>query len=241
MIDFSYIAYIQQIANQIIARGQSLTDFSDLSERRLFSEEFLKKQGIFYCSEEEYEYIGGYDNLTMSTVRFGGAVINCWIYPLKMHNVIVGWCAWNPEDGEYTNLFFQGVIKSQIIFGLTPDIYESGTAILVEGITDKYRIDYCDLKGGCGLMGNKITDYNRMLLKRVKRKIFIPDRDSTGMDAMKIWDRMVDGEKYWILLDGDVKDIDQRLKEKPELVPQFVALIKEIEDGSYMSGAKIIF
>jgi 5S rRNA maturation endonuclease (ribonuclease M5) len=241
MIDWSYISYMQEIGNQIIARGQSVTDFKILAERRLFSEDFIRQNGIFYCDEYDYDFIGGYDNLATSMIRFGGALINCWVYPLKMHNVLVGWCAWDPETGEYTNLFFQGVIKKQVIYGLKPNNYQDELAILVEGITDKLRIDYIGLDYGVGLMGNKITDYSKALFNRIRRKIIIPDRDKTGMDAKEIWERMLEGEKFWIFLDEGAKDIDQRLKERPELVPQFITLVTDIKNGKYMPGEKFIF
>src|SRR5690606_17089298 len=137
MIDWSYISYTQEICKQIIDRGHIATDLSKLAEIRNFSEDFLRSNGIFYCDEEEYEYIGGIDNFTTSIVRFGGALINCWFYPIKMHNIIVGWCAWDPIKGEYTNLLFQGVVKKHVLYGLNPDNYKHDLIIPVEGMTDK--------------------------------------------------------------------------------------------------------
>lgn len=227
MIGWDYIMYANNIAKAIIQRGQYVSELSQLAELRKFDVKFLQDNGCFYVDPLHYYNIMGADEAEASMVAFGEILVGAWIYPLRMHNIIVGWCAWFPEEREYTNLFFNGVDKKNFLYGLSAENYRQDKIIVVEGMTDQLRVNSLGLPFGTGLLGNRISPAARAIINRFKHKILIPDRDKTGMEALEIWQKQITGDKHIILLE-DAKDIDQKIKEDPNQGPRFVQFVNSL-------------
>lgn len=230
MLSWDYIQHTQNIASGIIYRGQEITPIDELAEVRKFSPEFLVSQGVFFVPPDAFEFIAGIP-LEATVVRFGRMFAGHWIYPIRMHNVIVGWAGWNPEVGEYTNVFFSHIDKRNVIQNFSYYNYAKKTSIIVEGITDSYRIMSLplpkDLQLSNTLLGNRISERQATLLNRLEHTILIYDRDDTGRESLERWIRQLKGRISIVHL-NNAKDIDQRLKENPSLEKDFVEFITEL-------------
>lgn len=227
-----------ELAKQDDEKVRELAEFRSKGEDPHFHE-YLINQGVFYStSYEELEnrlWDLGVDILELGLDNYR-VVENGWLFPA--YDSKGSWMYWiNYSNTRESNKKYLNVVQSKqkdkLVFGLDmlPDALDKNKLVWVEGVIDQCRLASYGVPT-VATIGTHVTDYMKVLSRRVQSNIIIPDNDASEKTAI--------GRDFGARLQAEltnartkeltyVKDIDDCYTDIPE---QFFWLVDQL-GGEY--------
>lgn len=197
--------------------------------------EYLINQGVIYSTtykdlKDRLNKLGvNADLLNLDETRVAE---HGWLFPA--YDSMGNWLYWiNYSNTRESNKKYLNVVqkthKDKLVFGLDtfPEALEKDQLVWVEGVIDQCRLASQGVPT-VATIGTKVSDYMKVLSKRVHENVIIPDNDANAKTAI--------GKDFGALLQSEltnariieltyVKDIDDCYKETPE---QFFWIVEQL-------------
>lgn len=239
------------ILNNILCSGLQDKYRQYMAEYRNISKKVLEDSYMFYILDGEEELdevvpsLVDRDILGLQSGDFVRQALR-FVFPLMTPDrVIAGWVGYDYEEEKYKYLmsFAKFAEKGRMFFNWVniDKGYKEDVCIIVEGVFDSLRLNELGFYNNVGLLGKRVTEYQKRILNRFSLLVLIPDNDVPGEKACSEWVRMLRPKKAVVeLKKGEfsvdtprglkkvwVKDIDDFLQ-KEENKDNFREVYKKI-------------
>lgn len=232
------VYYSHNILENIQSSEEQLEYRKVLSEFRNLPVEALTEAGMFYLSDTNYEvdYIIPNDRVKeILGIKDGNFITQQlrFVFPiLDEKKIIQGFIGYDYDQPKYKYLINVASFADKIkLFYNKQHIkraYETGVALIEEGIADTINLNSIDIKNNLSLMGSYMTEHHARVLNRMDLVVLIPDNDEPGQEAVKIWKNMLETKK--VIINIKKRPITKKYMDENGEVKEIQTTTKDLDD-----------
>jgi len=238
------VYYSPNILENIKLSEEQLEYRKVLSDFRNLTVEALTEACMFYLSDTNYEidYIIPNDRIKeVLGIKDGNFITQQlrFVFPiLDEKNIVQGFIGYDYDQPKYKYLINIASFgdKTKLFYNKQhiKKAYETGVALIEEGIMDSINLNSIGLYNNFSLMGSYMTEHHARVLNRMDLAVLIPDNDETGQKAIQSWKRAIDTKK--VIINIKKRPITKKYMDENGEVKEVQTTTKDLDDVLRIDG-----